>query len=88
MRLIEIISSSLTSYEKSEITILDCPQDEGVARNKGQIGTVVAPDAIRRQFYKLTNFELSAEIFDLGDMILPKTCRNRNSQILLKRKKG
>lgn len=72
-RLGEIVSSSFENYEQSEIVILGCPQDEGVARNKGRIGAALAPDAIRTQFYKLSNFGISAEIYDLGDTVIQKT---------------
>jgi formiminoglutamase len=72
-RLGEIVSSSFDNYEKSEIIILGCPQDEGVARNKGRIGAEFAPDAIRAQFYKLSNFGIASGIFDLGDTIIKKT---------------
>ncbi|HXH70162.1 MAG TPA: formimidoylglutamase [Pyrinomonadaceae bacterium] len=73
VRLGEIISSSVENYEKSEIVVLGCPLDEGVARNKGRIGAAFAPDEIRAQFYKLSNFGVSAEIFDLGDTIIQKS---------------
>jgi formiminoglutamase len=69
----EIVSYSSENYQESEIVVLGCPQDEGVARNKGRIGAALAPDAIRAQFYKLTNFGFSLEIFDLGDTIIKKT---------------
>jgi len=72
-RLGEIVSASAKDYEASEIVILGCPQDEGVARNNGRIGAAFAPDAIRTQFYKLTNSGISAGIFDLGDTIIKKT---------------
>jgi len=72
-RLGEIVSASAKDYEASEIVILGCPQDEGVARNNGRIGAAFAPDAIRAQFYKLTNSGISAGIFDLGDTIIQKT---------------
>ncbi|MDQ3372709.1 MAG: formimidoylglutamase [Acidobacteriota bacterium] len=67
IRLGEIVSSAVQKYESSEIIILGCPQDEGVARNKGRIGAALAPDAIRAQFYKLTNFGIKKNIFDLGN---------------------
>lgn len=73
LRLGEIVSSSSENYEKSEIVVLGCPQDEGVRRNKGRIGAALAPAAIRTQFYKLSNFGISADIFDLGDTIIQKT---------------
>lgn len=66
-RLGEIVSTAIKEYESSEIIILGCPQDEGVARNKGRIGAALAPNAIRAEFYKLTNFGVKNKIFDLGD---------------------
>lgn len=65
LRLGEIIRSA--DYENSEIVILGCPQDEGVRRNGGRIGAASAPDKIREQFYKLTNFGIELSIFDLGN---------------------
>ena len=73
VRLGEIVTSDSKDYENAEIVILGCPQDEGVARNKGRIGASLAPGAIRSQFYKLTPFGISAKIFDLGDTIIRKT---------------
>ena len=73
VRLGEIVSTSFENYEQSEIIILGCPQDEGVSRNKGRVGAALAPDAIRTQFYKLSNFGISTAIFDLGDTIIQKT---------------
>jgi formiminoglutamase len=54
-------------YENAGVIILGCPQDEGVRRNNGRIGAALAPDAIRREFYKLTNFGITSKIFDLGN---------------------
>jgi len=73
VRLGEIVSSQAEDYETAEIVVLGCPQDEGVARNKGRIGSALAPDAIRGQFYKLTNFGINARVFDLGDTIIQPT---------------
>ena len=70
LRLGEIVSSEIDDYEASEIVILGCPQDEGVRRNGGRIGAKLAPDAIRAQFYKLSNFGLKVKIFDLGDVLI------------------
>ena len=69
----EIVSYKIIDYETSEIVILGCPQDEGVRRNGGRIGAEFAPDAIRSQFYKLSNFEINIKIFDLGDTIIQPT---------------
>jgi formiminoglutamase len=73
VRLGEIVSSDFKDYEKAEVVILGCPQDEGVSRNKGRIGAAMAPEAIRKQFYKLTPFGISAKIFDLGDLRIETT---------------
>ncbi|HXG85915.1 MAG TPA: formimidoylglutamase [Pyrinomonadaceae bacterium] len=67
VRLGEIVSSKTEDYTDSEIVILGCPQDEGVSRNKGRTGAAFAPDAIRTQFYKLSNFGISRRIFDIGN---------------------
>ncbi|HLM60833.1 MAG TPA: formimidoylglutamase [Pyrinomonadaceae bacterium] len=73
VRLGEIVSFLIEDYAAAEIVILGCPQDAGVARNKGRTGAALAPDAIRRQFYKLTDFGTNARIFDLGDTIIRET---------------
>lgn len=70
VRLGEIVSFDAEYYDAAEVVILGCPQDEGVARNRGRIGAATAPRAIRAQFYKLTDFEISTNIFDLGDTII------------------
>ena len=67
IRLGEVVSFEWKDYKDSEIVILGCPQDEGVARNNGRIGAALAPDVIRSQFYELTNFGISRKIFDLGN---------------------
>ena len=51
----------------ADIVIVGCPQDEGVKRNGGREGAAAAPEAIRRQFYKLTPFNFRKRVFDLGD---------------------
>ncbi|MBA2637522.1 MAG: arginase family protein, partial [Solirubrobacterales bacterium] len=73
VRLGEIVSAQPEDYENAEIVILSCAQDEGVARNKGRIGAALAPDQIRAQFYKLTDFGINVKIFDIGDTIIQKT---------------
>ena len=73
VRLGEIVSSKIEDYAAAEIIILGCPQDEGVRRNGGRTGSALAPDAIRTQFYKLTNFRIERAIFDAGDTIIKKT---------------
>lgn len=58
----------LTKYEDAEIVIVGCPQDIGVKRNGGREGAHLAPDAIRREFYKFTPFGLKVKVFDAGNI--------------------
>ncbi|HEX8735965.1 MAG TPA: formimidoylglutamase [Pyrinomonadaceae bacterium] len=55
-------------YEDAGVVIVGCPEDEGVRRNGGREGTALAPDAIRREFYRFTPFGISARIFDAGNI--------------------
>lgn len=61
------------NYDASDIVIVGCPQDEGIVREGGRAGAASAPDAIRRQFYRLTTFGVDKHIFDLGDVIIGPT---------------
>jgi len=67
-RLGEIVRHTPDHYDNADIVIIGCPQDEGVRRNGGRVGAAEAPTAIRRQFYKLTTFNIRKRIFDLGDV--------------------
>jgi len=67
-RLGEIVMREERSYSSAEIVILGCPQDEGVRRNNGRPGAAKAPAAIRKQFYRLTPFNIKRPVFDLGDV--------------------
>ena len=68
LRLGEILPGN--KYENADIVILGCPQDEGVTRNRGRAGAALAPDAIRREFYKLTPFGITKRIYDAGNVNL------------------
>jgi formimidoylglutamase len=69
-RMGEIVRHDEASYEGADIVIIGCPQDEGVRRNRGRVGAVSAPNAVREQFYKLTTFDIKRHIFDLGDVLV------------------
>ena len=73
VRLGELVSTDENDYPSADIVILGCPQDEGVRRNNGRAGAAEAPAAIRRQFYKLTPFNIKKRIFDIGDVVLGPT---------------
>jgi len=75
-RLGEIVLSEEKDYEASDIVILGCPQDEGVRRNGGRVGSAAAPNAVREQFYKLTPMGIKRRLFDLGDVNVTGTLEN------------
>ncbi len=50
-RFCDVISTELS--ETPSFVIVGCPQDIGVQRNNGRIGAALAPEAIRKQLYKL-----------------------------------
>lgn len=79
VRLGEIVCYAEKDYQAANIVILGCPQDEGVKRNKGREGAALAPDAIREQFYKLTNFGINRKIFDLGNTKIQTTLEETHS---------
>lgn len=66
-RLGEIVGRGEGDYERAEIVILGCPEDEGVRRIGGREGAALAPNAIRKQFYSLTPFNIKKRLFDLGN---------------------
>lgn len=73
-RLGELVKSSPADYAGAEIVILGCPQDEGVRRNGGRVGAALAPDEIRRCFYKLTVNQLEhLHLFDIGNTVIQPT---------------
>lgn len=64
----DVVLRAEDDYSSAEIVILGCPQDEGVRRRGGRPGAAEAPAAIRKQFYRLTTFDIKRRIFDLGDI--------------------
>lgn len=72
-RMGEIVASEPEDYDRAEIVILGCPQDEGVRRKGGRVGAADAPAAIRGQFYRLTTNYIKRHVFDLGDVALGHT---------------
>jgi formiminoglutamase len=70
VRLGETVSSAEKDYEAADIVIIGCPTDEGVRRAHGREGAALAPDVIRREFYKLTPFGITAKVFDFGNTII------------------
>ncbi|MBK9527249.1 MAG: formimidoylglutamase [Acidobacteria bacterium] len=69
----DIVRTTEDQYAAAAVVILGCPQDEGVRRNRGRAGAAAAPDAIRKQFYRLTTFNIRKSIFDLGNLKIEAT---------------
>lgn len=71
----DVVEKDHSGYEKAEVVILGCPQDEGVRRNKGRPGAAKGPDAIRKALYKFSATEplRSKNIFDLGNTRIAPT---------------
>lgn len=68
VRLGETVRREPADYDSAQVVLLGCPQDEGVRRNKGRIGSAAAPDAIRRALYRLVTFDNPAlTLFDAGN---------------------
>jgi len=71
VRLGESIELRRDHFTKCQVVILGCPQDEGVARNKGRVGAKEGPTEIRRALYRLPcpGSLKSIRLFDLGDLV-------------------
>lgn len=72
-RFCDVISTELT--ETPSLVIVGCPQDIGVQRNNGRVGAALAPEAIRKQLYKLPPVtskyqmkQLSFPLVDIGNV--------------------
>ena len=67
-RMGQIVSCDPLEYEHADIVIIGNPQDEGVQRSGGRPGASLAPHSIRKQFYRLTTFNIKKRVFDVGDI--------------------
>lgn len=72
-RLGDAVKSAVECYDRSEIVIVGCPQDTGISLANRRAGAAKAPTEIRRQFYRLTTFNITRRIFDLGDVKIGAT---------------
>lgn len=75
VRLGEVAVRREDQFAKCQVVVVGCPQDEGVARNKGRVGAKLAPSEIRRALYRLPapGTLNSIRVFDLGDLVLKGT---------------
>jgi formiminoglutamase len=70
IRLGEKVMRRPDEYGAAEVVLVGCPQDDGVARNRGRTGARLAPTEIRRALYRypVSESHLSLRLFDLGDV--------------------
>lgn len=67
--LAEEIGFNHKAYLNATHVLIGCPQDEGVRRNNGRVGTAQAPDKIRERLYRLqmpANSDI--KLFDAGNV--------------------
>lgn len=81
-RMGEFVHSDPDYYAAADIVIVGCPQDEGVMRIGGRIGSAAAPEAIREQFYQLTPFNIKKSIFDIGDVQIGSTLEETHDNLV------
>lgn len=53
-RIGHMLGTAVNEKDRPKAVLVGFPSDEGVKRNGGRVGAAQAPDAIRKQFYKLT----------------------------------
>lgn len=67
-RMGEVVHTDEERYSTADIVILGYANDDGITRNESRQGAQDAPDAIRREFYRLTTFNIKKHVIDLGDL--------------------
>lgn len=80
-RLGELAHPQLTP---NDTLIVGYPDDEGIKINGGRTGAAMAPDTIRKYFYKMTPSPWSTDaksFFDFGNLKITSTLEQRHSSI-------
>ncbi|MEO6327233.1 MAG: formimidoylglutamase [Thermoanaerobaculia bacterium] len=74
-RLGDVVLRDPDAYVDADAVVIGCPQDEGVARNRGRVGAREAPTEIRRALYRypVTEFHEHLKLLDLGDVRIADT---------------
>lgn len=76
-----VVRTEPQRYEAADLVIVGYAGDEGVLRSGGRVGAAAGPDEIRRQFYRLTTFNVKKNIFDLGNLRLMGTLEETHDLI-------
>lgn len=75
IKCIDLEKDTLSNNQKKTIAILAYSCDEGVKRNKGRIGAIDGPNAIKKMLSPLSNhFEKEVSIYDVGAI----SCKNND----------
>lgn len=84
-RLGELASAStIATVKPGEVALWGAPDDEGIRMNGGRLGAALAPDAIRRAFYKMTpppRGPFSKTIHDLGNLVIEGSLAERHERV-------
>jgi len=73
VRLGEEVKHAWEDYSTATTILIGCPQEEGVRRNKGRLGTAQAPRAIRTALYRLVAPSSETILLDVGDTRIQPT---------------
>lgn len=69
-------------YERAQVVVVGCPQDEGVRRNGGRPGAAQGPAEIRRALYRLTTHGLGElGLHDAGDVVPAATLEDTHAAL-------
>jgi formiminoglutamase len=68
----DIVMDDSQEYQRADVLVVGCPQDEGVRRNRGRVGARFGPTEVRRSLYRYPVSEAheNLRLFDLGDVKL------------------
>ncbi len=69
IRLGDIVSTSPDDYASANVVIVGCPYDAGDTLAGRRAGAAGAPDAIRTELYRLSNFGVHNRVIDIGDIV-------------------
>jgi formiminoglutamase len=70
VRLGDIVLRGPADYDRADVVLVGCPQDQGVRRNRGRVGARRAPAEIRRALYRYAVSEAheGLRLYDAGDV--------------------
>jgi len=80
-RLSEVVGRDEPDYDASDIVFIGCPEEQGILRSGGRPGASLAPGAVREIFYRLTPFNITKKLFDLGDIRVGESLEDSHERL-------